>query len=218
MCFSAQASFGAGAVLAVAGIISVRKTIKPSHLLFAAIPLIFAVQQFSEGILWLTLSKSAFAGWKAGAMYTFLFFAQVLWPLWVPLSMWQLEKEKRRKKTLFVLFCIGLFTSCSLAWLLLTYPASTQVRDHHIFYELGFPGISMKLGILYFIPTVISSFLSTYRGVQWMGLAILVSFIVSKLFFREELISVWCYFAAVISASILLIMHSIKKSQMGPAK
>jgi len=218
MCFSAQASFGTGAVLAVVGVLSIKKISKPGHLFFATIPLLFALQQFSEGFLWSALTTSSHAGWKAGAMYIFLFFAQVVWPLWVPLSIWQLEKEAPRKKILFVVFCIGVFTSCVLAYFLLAYPVTARANGSHIFYELGYPGISMKLGILYFIPTVISSFLSTYRGVQVMGLVILASFIVSKLFFKEELISVWCFFAAVISGVILFIIHGIKKTQLSVVK
>jgi len=218
MCFTAQASFGAGAVLAVAGVLSIKKATRPAHLLFAAIPLLFATQQISEGFLWIALTNGAYAHWKTMAMFTFLFFAQVAWPLWVPLSIWQLEKDEKRKKILFALLCIGIFTSGCLAYFLLSYPVTTQVRNQHIFYELGFPGISMRLGILYFIPTVMSSLLSTWRGVQWMGLAIFISFVVSKLLFKEELLSVWCYFAAIISGVILFIMHGIKKSQIAPIK
>lgn len=214
MCFSTQASFGAGALLAVAGVLAIKKTIKPAHIPFAAIPLLFAAQQVSEGFLWIALTSVTYAHWKINAMFVFLFFAQVVWPLWVPLSIWQLEKEAPRKKILFLVFCIGIFTSCVLAYFLVAYRVTAYVNGSHIFYELGYPGISMKLGILYFIPTVISSFLSTWRGVKWMGLAILLSFIVSKLFFKEELISVWCYFAAVISAVIFLIMHNIRKSHI----
>jgi len=218
MCFSTQASFGAGALLAVAGVLAIKKATKPAHKLFAAIPLLFALQQFAEGFLWIALTSVTYAHWKVSAMYIFLFFAQVIWPLWVPLAIWQLEKNAARKKTLFVLFCIGVFTSGVLAYFLLAYPINTQINGAHIFYELGYPGISMKLAVLYFIPTVISSFLSTYRGVQLMGLAILTSFIVSKLFFKEELISVWCYFAAIISVVILFIMHGIKKSGIASVK
>jgi hypothetical protein len=48
MCFSANASFGMGAVLMVAGIASVKKVNNLSQVIFAAIPLLFAVQQFSR--------------------------------------------------------------------------------------------------------------------------------------------------------------------------
>lgn len=213
MCFSAQASFGAGAVLAVVGVISIKKSTRPSQLPFAAIPLLFAVQQAAEGALWLGLSGNGHEAWRSTSMYVFLFFAQVVWPLWVPLSIWLLEKDLRRKKILFALLCTGLLASCCLAYSLLFYPVNAQLRNHHIHYALGFPPVTAKLAILYFIPTVITSFVSGYRGVRWMGLLLLVSFIVSKAWFKEELLSVWCFFAAVISVVVLFIMQSLKKLQ-----
>jgi hypothetical protein len=218
MCFSAQASFGTGAVLAVAGAISIKKVTRPGDLLFASIPLFFAVQQIAEGFLWLSLSHGKYDHWKVNAMNFFLFFAQVVWPVWVPLSIALLERVKTRKRILLVIACIGLFTSVCLAYFLLSYLVNAEVRDHHIYYQLNFPEASMKLSILYFIPTALPCFLSSYRYVRWMGLAVLASFMFSRLFFKEELISVWCFFAALISASILFIMHHIRKSRVPAEK
>ena len=61
MCFSASASFGAGIVLSSIGIATITKTQSRSQLSLAFIPLIFAVQQFSEGFLWLSLLHPGFA-------------------------------------------------------------------------------------------------------------------------------------------------------------
>ena len=58
MCFSAAASFTAGAVLTGIGVATLRKVEHPTYYLFASIPLLFAVQQFSEGVLWLTLPSA----------------------------------------------------------------------------------------------------------------------------------------------------------------
>ena len=57
MCFSAGASFAGGAVLSVVGIATQGKVRKPKQRLFAVIPLLFALQQFAEGILWITLKS-----------------------------------------------------------------------------------------------------------------------------------------------------------------
>jgi len=86
MCFSATASFGAGVVLAAIGIASIKKVNHPSQILFAAIPLIFCVQQVTEGFLWLGFAKPDYASLQQFTTNTFLFIAQVAWPLCVPLS------------------------------------------------------------------------------------------------------------------------------------
>nr|QIQ10879.1 hypothetical protein OJOKFFHK_00022 [uncultured bacterium] len=64
MCFSAEASFiGAGA-LAVIGTATLKTSYNTKNLLWMCIPLLFAVQQFCEGVVWLelrgTIPHSAF--------------------------------------------------------------------------------------------------------------------------------------------------------------
>ena len=55
MCFSATASFTAGSVLSAVGIATIMKAERKSEVPFAMIPLLFGVQQFIEGVVWLTL-------------------------------------------------------------------------------------------------------------------------------------------------------------------
>ncbi len=55
MCFSANSSFGTGIILAVISVASLKKVQYLNHVYFAAIPLIFCIQQITEGLLWLVL-------------------------------------------------------------------------------------------------------------------------------------------------------------------
>ena len=59
MCFSATASFTAGAGLLVIGAITIRLSRDRAELPFAAIPVLFGVQQLIEGALWLTFPDKA---------------------------------------------------------------------------------------------------------------------------------------------------------------
>ena len=81
MCFSAGASFGAGAILSVVGVASIRKAQSPSKILFASIPLLFAMQQITEGFLWLSVTDPTYASLEQVTTFGFLFFAQVAWPI-----------------------------------------------------------------------------------------------------------------------------------------
>ena len=54
MCFSATASFVAGSALVVLGVATLRATRRKSEIPFAAIPLLFGIQQLVEGLLWLS--------------------------------------------------------------------------------------------------------------------------------------------------------------------
>ena len=53
MCFSATASFSAAAVCGAIGVLTVRRASRPD-LMLALIPVIFALHQAFEGVVWLT--------------------------------------------------------------------------------------------------------------------------------------------------------------------
>ncbi len=54
MCFSATASFTASGILAAVGLLSIAKARTLPMRIFASTPLLFAIQQASEGVLWTT--------------------------------------------------------------------------------------------------------------------------------------------------------------------
>ena len=59
MCFSATASFTAGVPLLLIGVITISRVRNRKDLLYALIPMLFAIQQLIEGALWLTVNFSA---------------------------------------------------------------------------------------------------------------------------------------------------------------
>jgi hypothetical protein len=73
MCFSAEASFAGGIVISAIGIVTVTKIHKPSQLLFASIPLFFALQQFAEGLLWVALPNPDYINLQKISTYLFQF-------------------------------------------------------------------------------------------------------------------------------------------------
>ena len=91
MCFSAAASFTLSGVLGVTGAASLARSNAPDMRLFAAIPLLFGLQQFAEGIVWSTMGASTLVPLHESAIVSFLALALVIWPLWAPLSLWMIE-------------------------------------------------------------------------------------------------------------------------------
>jgi hypothetical protein len=212
MCFSASASLTAGAGLLIIGAIAVSQSKTTPQRVLASIPVIFSVQQFSEGLLWLSLSGGASAQWQPISMYVFLFFAQVVWPSFVPLTILLFEKNVLRKRILRILLAIGILTSLYLCWCLLFYHVSARIEGHHIKYELDFPlGNRWFSGITYILAAVMAPFISSLRQLRLLGLLLLVSYLVSRIFYQDYLISVWCYFAALLSISVLIIIRGLRK-------
>ena len=86
MCFSAIASFSSSVVLAGIAAISIKKATTSGQNLLGFVALFFCLQQFIEGIVWLSIQNPAYHYLEKPATYGFLVFAQVVWPAIVPLT------------------------------------------------------------------------------------------------------------------------------------
>lgn len=210
MCFSAGASFTAGTLLGTIGVVSLSKVAKPAQIPFAGIPLIFGIQQLCEGLVWLSFSKPAVEPWRMTLAYAFLFFAQVLWPTWLPVSITLLETDPARKKRLRFISACGVLVSLITGYRLLFYPVTAQIKEHHIHYLIQAPTIlAVVTSVLYFVATILPGYVSGIKHMKLLATLLLGSLIISKLFYSVYLISVWCYFAAVLSVVIVYIIKHL---------
>ncbi|MFC1866421.1 DUF6629 family protein [Chloroflexota bacterium] len=211
MCFSAGASFVAGAVLSAVGVATVRKARKPTQRLFALIPFLFGIQQFAEGVLWITLRSSGHDVLQNTAKYTFLITAMVIWPLMIPLSLWFMEEVKKRKKILAVLVVTGGILSLFYAFCLIAYNITPQIKGFHIQYIEEFPlTLAWIASLFYPIATVLPLFVSSVRRMWLFGILISVAWLITAIFFKGYLTSVWRFFAAFISVTIFWILSESK--------
>lgn len=213
MCFSTSASFGAGIVLSVLGVATLRKVREPRQYPFAAIPLFFGVQQLLEGVIWLSFSRPDYREYQQAATYAYLVFAQAVWPVWVPFSIFLLEKNDRRKQLLALLTVGGVVAAAMLLYFVFSQHATAGIEGNHIKYGIDTPPhFWIWTGSLYLLATVVSPVVSTVRRMQWLGLVSLASFLVSKIYFEDNFISVWCFFAAILSVSVFMVMQAMRVS------
>ena len=83
MCFSATASFSAALMLLIVGVMNYRVNSNNSFRIFSLMPILFAVQQFTEGMLWLSFRYPALGAFQEVSKYVFLTFAMIIWPVFV---------------------------------------------------------------------------------------------------------------------------------------
>jgi hypothetical protein len=217
MCFSASASFGASAVLSVAGVASLVYSRTLSQKALAGIPIIFAIQQFTEGVVWMSLMHTEWAQWQTTASYAFLVFAQMVWPIYIPFAMLVCEREPARRKAMYALLLAGFTLSGYIGFCLYKYSVLAVVDKHHIRYDLGFAlAHTWYYGLLYFLPTIVSPVISSIKRLHWLGYLFLLSYIAARLLFHYFEISVWCFFGALISLIVFVIIRgSGKKYTIG---
>ena len=207
MCFSATASFTAGAALLIVGTVTTRRAGRSADLAFAAVPLLFGVQQILEGALWLTFpDKAPFLNTVLTYVYTF--FSHVLWPVYVPLAVLLMERTPWRRKVLGAIAIAGAAVALYLLILLVRRPLVSQVTGGHIAYTSPH-FYALEVMTLYLLGTCVSSLFSSHRSVRVFGVAAFLSFVAAYAFYATWFISVWCFFAAVLSGTVLLHLRSI---------
>ncbi len=205
MCFSATASFSAGALLLGVGALTLRTALAAHQrraLPFAAIPLLFALQQLSEGVIWLTFSYEA-PLLNSVMTHVYSFFSHVLWPVYVPVAVLLMEPMGWRRRALFAFVAAGAAVGAYLLYILVGFPVVSRPTGQHIEYVSPhfFAAATMTL---YLLSTALSPLLSTHRMAQVFGVLALLSFAAAYGFYATWFISVWCFFAALLSVVVYL--------------
>ncbi len=205
MCFSATASFSAGALLLGIGTLTLRSALAARQrriLPFAAIPMLFAVQQLTEGVIWLTFAGEA-TTLDVVLTHVYSFFSHVLWPVYVPVAVLLMEPEVWRRRVLSAFTAAGAAVATYLLYVLVAYPVVSKPTGQHIEYDSPhfFAGATMTL---YLLSTAVSPLLSTHRWVVFFGALAMLSFGAAYAFYATWFISVWCFFAALLSAVVYL--------------
>lgn len=207
MCFSATASFITGGTLTVVGGATLSKSKNKKELPLASIPFLFGIQQIIEGIIWVSF-RSIFV--NTIATYIYLFFAYVLWPILTPIAILLVETHPMRRRILQIFFVVGLVIGLYLLHSIITEPRKAHIINQSIAYNFHY-----AQNFFYVVPYVIvttgSAIISSYKILKFFGLFTLIAFFISKWFYSVTFVSVWCFFAAVLSLFIFLFF--LKKTR-----
>jgi hypothetical protein len=207
MCFSAPASFIASGGLALLGGTSLAIAKKEDRLL-AAIPFLFAIQQAFEGVQWLYLnagSSSLFAG------YVFLFFAFVVWPVYMPTLVYFLDTKKQKILKWFLI--LGVLVAFYYIGLLLTQSLVIDKLKSCVSYTFNYPIIGMNFVMVAYLVAVFGPMIVSSRKIlKWFGIVSALLAFISWIFYSVNFTSVWCFFAAIVSSMFFIYIKWKNKS------
>jgi len=214
MCFSATASYTAGVLLVGIGGVVLGRVREKREIAYAAIPLLFGIQQLSEGLVW------SFSGrdpvWLAVfASTVFSLFSHVIWPAYIPLATWLMEPQPQRRRLLGVFALIGGLIAAYLLYSMIVVPITARISGGHIAYlSPHFYATMTMTG--YLLATAVCLMVSSLRWVRVFGFMAGLSFAVAYAIYSSWFISVWCFFAAltsfVVLAHFLQATHGEKSS------
>ena len=216
MCFSAPASFVTAAVTGAIGLVTLTRVNEPRELPLAFTPLLFALQQGIEGTLWLDLPMAPDGLLATVLTSLYLFFAEAFWPVYAPIAVLLIEPSDQRRQ--FMVACLGVGAGVGgyLFWWLLTRSHGAAILEGHLVYVTEYQH-SDAVGLAYLAATGLPLLLSSHRTVVVLGAIVLAGLLVAYAFYWEALVSVWCYFAAAASVTILGHFEWVRRGRLRTA-
>ena len=214
MCFSAQVSYAAAAVLLPAGAIASERAYrtKPNYLPIAALPFFFGLQQLFEGLVWTGSSLSSDSMVQRYSL-AYMFFSWLAWPVWVPFSTYFLEPCRRRY--IYLIFSIlgGMLGALQYVpyfvhdgWLVTKFfPNAISYQGTELLDFIMRRGLTYAIYLFLIIAPLLTS---SNRHAQVFGILISIVVTITYLFFQYAYISVFCFGGAVMSLYIVYIVFS----------
>jgi len=201
----------AGLVLLPMAVVSLREVRHAREVPFASLPLLFALHQLTEALVWAHYED----GWASPqlgetAVWLYVGFAMVVLPTLFPLSVLLLEPRGARLRVApFVV--LGVVLSVVFAVEIFTAPVTVVVHPHALEYATGLTHGNL-LSVLYVVAVIGPALLSGYRSIVVFGLVNLAGLLVVAVAYLDAFASLWCVYAALTSA--LVVVHMIRRRRL----
>ena len=216
MCFSAQASFIASVILVLIGIITLKINSDNRYKALSLMPFLFGIQQFFEGVLWVSFNSNGLPFVHELSKYIFLVFAILIWPFYVPQTMLLAEEKGNnlKKKVLTNLRNFSVLWVTLAAVYMVVHTPSASAATSHIAYTVPITGFLSALAVgTYLLLTITPFFISSNIKIKLFGVLFSLTAILSYRYYSAYFTSVWCYFAAVVSSLSLLLIWSENRDE-----
>jgi hypothetical protein len=168
-------------------VVTLTKVKHRRELLFASLPVLFAIHQFIEGFVWLGLDGILSPAVTHDMGAAFMLYAQGLLPFLLPLSVLLFEPTAKSRRQMVPFLVLGGGTTLYILWALTAFPTN-----------------NLTVAVLYVIATCGSLFFSKIRMMVIFGAANLAILLMVMEFKRYAFTSLWCAYAAVVSVIILV--------------
>jgi hypothetical protein len=215
MCFSATANFVGSGILGTVGVITLTKVKHRRELLFASLPVLFAIHQFTEGFVWLGLDGMLSSTVTRAMAAAFMLYAQGLLPFLIPLSVLLFEPNGASRKRMVPFLVIGTGATLYMLWALTAYPFQVYIEGNSLVY-VNQATNHLVVAVFYVIATCGSLFFSKVPDMVIFGAANLIILLAVMAVKRYAFTSLWCAYAAV--ASVIILAYFWKSIKLRPFK
>jgi hypothetical protein len=213
VCFSATANFVGSGVLGTLGAVTLTKVKHRRELLFASLPALFAIHQFTEGFVWLGLDGILSQQVTRDMGAVFMLYAQGLLPFLLPLSVVLFEPDAKSRRRMMPFLIVGTLTTLYILWALVAFRTDISVKNNSIVYTNPATN-NTAVAIFYVIATCGSLLFSKIKDMVLFGVANLAILLVVMGIKRYAFTSLWCAYAAV--ASLIILAYFWKSAHIRP--
>lgn len=214
MCLSQTVSFAAGGFLVIAGGFAVSKAsqINRRYVPVSMLPLLAGMQQFTEGHVWWGVNNGDALAVLWGAL-AFIFFTWLVWPAWIPFSVYALEPDDSPRKPALLAFSVAgavfglvLYVPHLInpEWISVAVNRNSLAYEGTMFLDYLIPRSATYA--IYLLLIILPPLISRYLHMRWFGGTIIAVLILDVLFFRYAYISFFCLLAGLATMHLIYIV------------
>lgn len=165
----------------------------------ACVPLLFALHQATEGLVWLNVGRDAGALWA----HVFAGLAYCGWPVYLPLALRAYETDPVRRRWLGGLAALGVAVALYFLYFMIDDGLRLRVTHDNLRYRFHYPWV-VPSHVAYGVAVMAGPLLARSWVLKVFAVALWGAYLVAYVVWDVTHPSVWCYFAAVLSALIFL--------------
>jgi len=212
VCFSPEADTLVGAVAVSAGVDALRHVRSARQIPLASLPLLLGVHQFSEALVWWGLQGHLAHSVERVAIWVYVMFAFAVLPIFVPAAVGLVERQVARRRVIVGFGVLGAVVAVVLAVAALNGPIAAVIEGRHLGYEVDIPSRGGQLTALYVVATCGALLASSYRDLARIGALNLVAVPVLMWMTVNGFVSLWCFWAAIVS--VLISLHFRRRAAL----
>jgi hypothetical protein len=214
MCFSPDADAVVGGIVVVIGVDALRHVREPKQILLASLPLLFGLHQLDEALVWLGLQGRISEPIQRVATWTYLLFALAALPALVPVAVLAIERSSARRRVIAVFSALGIGVGVALGVSMFRGSVNAAIDGRHIAYDVSALHQGGQVTALYVLAACGALVLCSYRDIAALGLLNLVAVPVLMSLTVSGFISLWCFWAAIVS--VVIDYHLRRRANMLP--
>ncbi|HEY5173707.1 MAG TPA: DUF6629 family protein [Acidimicrobiia bacterium] len=215
MCFSPDADAVVGGIVVVIGADALRHVREPKQILLGSLPLLFGLHQLDEAFVWLGLQGRVSESLERIGVWVYILFALAALPALVPLAVLAVERSRARRRLISVLAVLGIAVGVSLAVALFRGSVNAAIDGRHIAYNVSALSQGRDLTALYVVAACGALIACSHRDLAVLGVMNLIAVPVLMWMTVSGFISLWCFWAAIVSVAIDLHMRRAASRAVG---